>query len=59
LRLTAVWLNVLARRAETQALRLDQREAPQRERARQKTEADDARASRDKARLANKAAFRP
>jgi hypothetical protein len=56
---TSVRLDALARAAETQALRLDERDAPQRERARQKKEADDARASREKARLANKAAFRP
>lgn len=56
---TSVWLNVLAQRAETQALRLDEREAPQRERARQKKEADDARVAQAKARIANKAAFRP
>jgi hypothetical protein len=56
---TSVPLNALARRAEAQALRLDEREAPQRERARQKKEADDTRAAQEKARLANKSAFIP
>jgi hypothetical protein len=56
---TSSRLNALAQRAETQALRLDEREAPQRERVQQKKDADDARASKEKARLANKAAFRP
>jgi hypothetical protein len=49
----------LARTAAAQALRLDEREAPQREVARQKKEADALRASQEKARLANKAVFRP
>ena len=56
---TAVRLDALARVAEARALRLDDREAPQREIARQKKEADDARASHQKARVANKAAFKP
>ena len=56
---TAVRLNALARTAEAQAVRLDEREAPQRERARQKKEADDERADKAKARLVNQAAFRP
>lgn len=56
---TSVRLNALARTAEAQALRLDERDAPQRERARQKKEADDERAAKTKARLVNKAAFRP
>jgi hypothetical protein len=56
---TSARLDALARAAEAQALRLDEREAPQRERARQKKEADDQRAAKTKARLANKAAFRP
>jgi hypothetical protein len=38
---------------------LDDREAPQREIARQKKETEDARASQEKSRVANKAAFRP
>ena len=56
---TAVRLDALARTAEAQSIRLDEREAPQRERARQKKEADDERAEKAKARLANKAAFKP
>jgi hypothetical protein len=57
--MTSVRLDALARTAEAQALLLDEREAPQREIARQKKEADDVRASQQKARLANKAAFKP
>ena len=56
---TSVQLNALARTAEAQAVRLDEHDAPQRELARQKKEADDARASKEKMRVANKAAFRP
>lgn len=56
---TSVRLSALARTAEAQALRLDERDAPERERARQKKETDDARASKAKARLANKATFKP
>lgn len=56
---TSVRLNTLARTAEAQAVRLDERDAPQRERARQKKEADDERAAKAKARLVNKATFRP
>jgi hypothetical protein len=56
---TSVRLSTLARTAEAQALRLDERDAPRRERARQKEEADQARASKEKARLANKATFKP
>jgi hypothetical protein len=52
-------LEALARSAETQSTRMDEREAPQREVARQKQAADDARTAQEKARLANKAAFRP
>jgi hypothetical protein len=52
-------LEALARTADVQATRLDDREAPQREIARQKKETDDARASQAKSRVANKAAFRP
>ena len=52
-------LEALARTAVTQAIRLDDREAPQREIARQRKETEDARASREKSRIANKAAFRP
>ena len=56
---TSLRLDALARTAEAQALRLDERDAPRREIARQKKEADDTRASQEKARLANKAGFRP
>jgi hypothetical protein len=57
--LTELRLDGLARKAETQAMRLDDREAPSREIARQKKERDDGRAAAEKARVANKAAFRP
>jgi len=56
---TSLRLDVLARTAEAQAVRLDERDAPRREIARQKKEADDTRAAQEKARLANKAGFRP
>jgi hypothetical protein len=49
----------LARKGATQALRLDEQEAPQREIARQKKEREDARAAADKARRANKGQFIP
>ena len=52
-------LEALARTADAQAKRLDEREAPQREIARQKKEVEDTRLSQEKARIANKAAFRP
>ena len=52
-------LDGLARKAETQALRLDDQEAPRREIARQKKELDDGRATAAKARVANKGVFRP
>jgi hypothetical protein len=52
-------LDALARTADVQAARLDDREAPGREIARQKKETEDLRASQEKARVANKAAFRP
>ena len=56
---TSPRLDALAQTAIAQAIRLDQREAPQREIARQKKEVTDTRVSREKARIANKAAFRP
>ena len=56
---TSTRLTARARTAEAEAVRLDEREAPQRERARQKKEAEDARAAREKARLSNKATFIP
>lgn len=49
----------LARTAAARALALDAREAPQREAARLKKEADDRRAEDEKARSKNKPAFRP
>lgn len=55
----ATKLEALARTADAEAIRLDQREAPQREIARQKKEMDDSRASKEKARLENNKAFRP
>ena len=56
---TSPRLEALARTADAQAIRLDEREAPQREIARQKKDAEDTRDSQEKARTANKAAFRP
>jgi hypothetical protein len=56
---TSLRLDALARTAEAQAVRLDERDAPRREIARQKKEANDTRAAQEKARLANKAGFRP
>jgi hypothetical protein len=49
----------LARTAAARALVLDAREAPQREAAREKKEAEDRRAAEAEARLTNKATFRP
>jgi hypothetical protein len=56
---TEARLDDLARKAATQAVRLDEQEAPGREIARQKKEHDDGRAAAEKARIANKAVFRP
>jgi hypothetical protein len=56
---TSTELAALARSAALEAVRLDEREAPLREVERQKQEAEAARASQEKARAANKAAFRP
>jgi hypothetical protein len=56
---TSTKLDELARAADAEAVRLDQREAPLREIARLKQDADDARVSQEKARAANKATFRP
>jgi hypothetical protein len=52
-------LDALARTADAQAVKLDEREAPQRETARQKKAEEDSRIAQEKSRLANKAAFRP
>jgi hypothetical protein len=59
LSVTEATLSDLARKAASQAARLDEQEAPSREVARQKQDRDDRRAASDKARVANKAAFRP
>jgi hypothetical protein len=56
---TSTPLDELARAADAEAVRLDQREAPLRAIARQKQDAEDARAAQEKARVANKATFRP
>jgi hypothetical protein len=56
---TSPKLEALARTADAQAIRLDEREAPQREIARQKKDVEDTRDSQEKARTANKAVFRP
>jgi hypothetical protein len=45
--------------AEAQAIRLDVQEAPSREIARQNKELEDGRAAKEKARVTNRAAFRP
>jgi hypothetical protein len=52
-------LDALARAAVAEAIHLDEREAPQREIERQKKQDDENRAAQDKARLVNKADFRP
>ena len=56
---TSTELDALARSAAALAVRLDQREAPQRAIDQQKKDDEDARASQEKARVTNKAAFRP
>ena len=57
--LTDTQLAGLAAKAEAQAIRLDDQEAPQREVARQKKEQEDGAAAAAKAREANKGVFRP
>jgi hypothetical protein len=52
-------LEALARKADIQAIALDEREAPQQEIDKQKQEAAEAQAGQGKARLTNKAGFRP
>jgi hypothetical protein len=52
-------LDDLARKATMQGARLDEQDAPRVEAARQKQQRDDRRAASDKARVANKAVFRP
>lgn len=56
---TSPRLEALARASTAEAVRLDAREAPQREVDRKQKEADDTRASQEKARIANKATFKP
>ena len=56
---TSPRLEALAQAATAAAIRLDEREAPQREVERREKEAADTRALQEKARLANKATFRP
>ena len=57
--MTSEPLAALARTAATRAGVLDDREAPQRQAAREKQEADDRRAGEEKARSTNKAIFQP
>ena len=57
--MTSTALDALARTADAEAVRLDQREAPQRAIAKQKKDAEDARLSEEQTRATNKAAFRP
>jgi hypothetical protein len=52
-------LDALAQAAIVEAIRLDEQEAPQREIERQRKQDGEDRAEQDKARLVNKAAFRP
>jgi hypothetical protein len=52
-------LDRLAQRATADAVRLDERDAPRVELERQKKERDDTRATAEKARVVNKAGFRP
>jgi hypothetical protein len=52
-------LDVLARAAIQEAIRLDEQGAPQREIARQKKQDEENRAGQEKARIVNKADFRP
>jgi GGDEF domain-containing protein len=56
---TKVTLDDVARKAEAQAMRLDDQEAPRREIARQKKEREDGLDASEKARVTNKAVFRP
>jgi len=56
---TSLRLHALGLSADEQAIRFDDRAPPQREIARQKKEKEDTRLSQEKARIANKAGFRP
>ena len=56
---TSIRLDNLARKASATAVQMDAAEAPQRELARQKKEAEDALAARQKVKTENKAQFKP
>jgi hypothetical protein len=56
---TSPRLDALAQTATAEAIRLDQHDAPQREADRKQQEAEDTRTAQEKARLANKATFKP
>jgi len=56
---TSTRLDVLARTASAEAVRLDEREAPARNIAQREQQADDTRLAKEKARLANKEKFQP
>jgi len=56
---TSPRLDALARTASAEAIRLDEREAPQHEIERRQKEAEETRALQEKARVANKATFTP
>lgn len=56
---TSAQLDALALKATAEAVRLERREAPERDAASREQDADDARLAKEKARLANKAAFKP
>lgn len=57
--LTESALDGQARKASVQAMRLDDQDAPRREIARQKKERDDSRTAAERARIVNKAIFKP
>ena len=52
-------LDTLAQAAAAEAIRLDAQEAPQRDAAQKRRQADEASAAQEKARMANKPGFRP
>jgi hypothetical protein len=56
---TSARLDALARAANDEAVRIDQREGPARDVARRKQDTDDAQVAREKARLANREKFQP
>jgi hypothetical protein len=57
--ITSVSLEALARKAQATAMTIDAREAPAREAARAKAQADAARAAEEKTRTTNKETFKP